>query len=261
MAKKSAISGEYIITQEDNGSIRVCQIFDNVIGSLRAAAAAVKFAYDKNWNTQQFGNKLVKEFGDGVTANIDEYTIVRRGNGSIESYRVHGNTIKVLREIGENAGYPYQDGWNTRQYGSRLIDHVNGDMDPADDEPVEDGLVIDPAMTVQQLSDAFKALFGGHLRIKKGNRRCDAFRSSTDGVEHEVLDATLSEIGCTAGGVFSGDLTVGEFVKKAKEECGLSVVVATNDDWVAALDGFTLDFVGQIPNNTTKQKMQEILDR
>ncbi len=41
MVKKSAISGEYIITIEDSDAVRVCQIFDNVIGSLREAAKSV----------------------------------------------------------------------------------------------------------------------------------------------------------------------------------------------------------------------------
>ena len=39
MAKKSAISGEYIITVEDSGTVRVCKIYDNVIGSLPEKAA------------------------------------------------------------------------------------------------------------------------------------------------------------------------------------------------------------------------------
>lgn len=126
MAKKSAIAGEYIITQEDSGSIRVCQIFDNVKGSLREAAAAVGFEYDKDWTTQQFGRKIINEYGDGKTADVGEYTFVRRDSGSIESYRVHGNTKDVLRTICENVNLPYDNNWTTRQMGSKLIDFIEG---------------------------------------------------------------------------------------------------------------------------------------
>ena len=99
MAKKSAISGEYIITEEDSGAIRVCQIYDNVIASLRQCAKEVGFSFDSKWDTQHFGRKLIAEFGDGSTAEIGEYTISRDSSGHIDSYRVFGNTIAILRKI------------------------------------------------------------------------------------------------------------------------------------------------------------------
>lgn len=47
MAKKSAISGEYIITVEDSGSITVHRVYDNTIGALREIAEKVGFEYDE----------------------------------------------------------------------------------------------------------------------------------------------------------------------------------------------------------------------
>lgn len=261
MAKKSAISGEYIITQEDNGTIRICQIFDNVKGSLREAAKAIGFEYDPNWTTQQFGSKLVKEYGDGSSAEVGEYTVVKRDSGSIESYRVHGNTIAALRRIAKEIGMSADPKWNTRTFGSVLIDFVNGDYNPNEVVEDETGLEVRPDMTVQQLWDEFREMFGGHLRIKKGNKRYDEHTNSADGSHHDVIDVALSELGCVASAKFSPELTVGEFTRKMKDECGLSVVVATTDDWVAVLDDFALDSVSFIPKNTTKAKMQEILDR
>lgn len=261
MAIKSAISGEYIITQEDNGTIRICQIFDNVKGSLREAAKSIGFEYDPKWTTQQFGSKLVKEYGDGCSAEVGEYTVVKRDSGSIESYRVHGNTIAALRKIAKETGLTADPKWNTRTFGSVLIDFVNGDYNPQEVVEDETYLRVGPDMTVQQLWDSFREMFGGHLRIKKGNKRYDDHYNSADGSHHDVIDVTLSEIGCNASGEFSPELTVGEFTQKMKDECGLSVVVATTDDWVAVLDDFVLDSVSFIPKNTTKAKMQEILDR
>ena len=125
MAKKSAISGEYIITVEDNGTVRVCKIFDNVKGSLRECAEAKNFEFDPEWTTRQFGSKLVKEFGDGKIAEIGEYTITKRDSGSIESYRVYDNTKGALREIAESIGFEYDPNWTTRQFGSKLVDEIN----------------------------------------------------------------------------------------------------------------------------------------
>lgn len=261
MAKKSAISGEYIVTQEDNGTIRICQIFDNVKGSLREAAKSVGFEYDPNWTTQQFGSKLVKAYGDGNTAEVGEYTILKRDNGSIESYRVHGNTIATLRKIAKEIGLKAESKWNTRTLGSVLIDFINGDYNPEEVVEDESALVIEPEMSVQQLWNSFREMYGGHLRIKKGNKRYDEHTNSADGSHHDVIDVALLDIGCNASAKFSPELTVGEFTQKVKDECGLSVVVATVDDWVAVLDDFALDSVSFIPKNTTKAKMQEILDR
>lgn len=125
MAKKSAISGEYIITIEDSGSVRVCKIYDNVKESLREAAEAKGFEYDPAWTTRQFGAKLVKEYGDGTMAEIGEYTIVKRDNGSIETYRTYANTMGALREIATEVGFEINDKSNTRQNGSKLIDFIN----------------------------------------------------------------------------------------------------------------------------------------
>lgn len=125
MAKKSAISGEYIVTVEDSGSIRVCKIYDNVKGSLRECAEAKNFEYDTDWTTRQFGSKLIKEFGEGNEATIGEYTIVKRDSGSIETYRTYENTKGALREIAENISFEFDPEWTTRQFGSKLVDFIN----------------------------------------------------------------------------------------------------------------------------------------
>lgn len=125
MAKKSAISGEYIVTVEDSGTIRVCKIYDNVKGSLRECAESKGFEFDPEWTTRQFGSKLIKEFGDGSTAEIGEYTVVKRENGTIETYRTYDNTKGALREIAEATGFEFDPAWTTRQFGSKLVDSIN----------------------------------------------------------------------------------------------------------------------------------------
>ena len=122
MAKKSAISGEYIIQVEDSGSVVVYRIFDNVKASLREAAAVKGFEYDTEWNTRQFGKKLCKEYGDGTSATIGDYVIRVQEDGGIETYRTYENTKGALREIAEKVGFAYDTEWNTRQFGNKLID-------------------------------------------------------------------------------------------------------------------------------------------
>lgn len=125
MAKKSAISGEYIITVEDSGTVRVCKIYDNVKGSLREIAESKGYEYDPNWTTQQFGSRIVKEFGDGKMAEIGEYVVTRRDTGKIESYRTYANTMGALREIAASVGFEINEKSNTRNNGSKLVDFIN----------------------------------------------------------------------------------------------------------------------------------------
>ncbi|MGN0223682.1 MAG: hypothetical protein ACI4AM_06620 [Muribaculaceae bacterium] len=126
MAKKSAISGEYIVTVEDSGSIKVCKIYDNVKGSLREIAQSVGMAYDPDWTTRQFGSKIIKEYGAGNMAAVGEYIVVKEASGSISTFRTYDNTIGALREISASVGFSYDSGWNTRQFGSKLVDFLNG---------------------------------------------------------------------------------------------------------------------------------------
>ena len=59
MEKKSAITGEYVVTVLESGSIEVYRIYDNVQGALREISEKEGFEYDPKWNTRQFGSKLV----------------------------------------------------------------------------------------------------------------------------------------------------------------------------------------------------------
>lgn len=117
MPKKSAVYGEYLISQDQSGAIQVLREFDNVKASLRAIADEVGFEYDEKWNTRQFGNNLVKEYGENGVQVLS--------SGSIASFKLYDNTKGALREIAEKAGIDYDDSWTTRQFGSKLIDALS----------------------------------------------------------------------------------------------------------------------------------------
>lgn len=125
MAKKSAISGEYIITVEDSNAGRVCKIAENVKGAMRECAEKNGMEYDPNWTTRQFGAKLIKQFGEGNLAEVGEFTITKRESGSFEIYQVFDNTKAALREISEKIGFEYDPKWNTQNFASKLVDFIN----------------------------------------------------------------------------------------------------------------------------------------
>lgn len=126
MAKKTATCGEYVITVKDDGAIEVYRIYDNVKGALREIAASQNFEYDSQWTTQQFGAKIVKEYGDGKMANVGNYVVTKDEKNHIEVFRTYENTKEALREISEKTGFGYEASWTTRQFGSKLVDFVNG---------------------------------------------------------------------------------------------------------------------------------------
>ncbi|MBD5185377.1 MAG: hypothetical protein HDS92_02085 [Bacteroidales bacterium] len=67
----------------------------------------------RSGHTQQFGAKLIKEYGEGSLAEIGEYTISRDGLGHIDSYQVFGNTPHALRKIAGEVQVCTVDDWTT----------------------------------------------------------------------------------------------------------------------------------------------------
>lgn len=133
MAKiKNARTGEYMISCNAEGAIKVAKDYNNDKGGLREIAEKIGFAYDPAWNTQQFGKKLIEEItGEHVKTNEDasaesgEYVIFKEASGSIQVFKDYDNVKGALREIAAQIGFEYDPAWTTRQFGSKLIDHIN----------------------------------------------------------------------------------------------------------------------------------------
>lgn len=125
MAKKTAISNEYVINVTETGSIEVYRHFENVKGSMREIADLKGFSYDPAWNTRQFGKKLIEACGGDDDVQIGNYFIKRLPSGTIESYRTYDNVKGALREVAEKVGFNYDPSWTTRQFGNKLVDYLN----------------------------------------------------------------------------------------------------------------------------------------
>ncbi|MBO2524104.1 MAG: hypothetical protein CW341_00130 [Bacteroidetes bacterium] len=54
-----------------------------------------------------------------------EYIIQKEESGSIVVYRIYDNSKGALREIAQKIGFEYDEKWNVRQFGAKLIDFIN----------------------------------------------------------------------------------------------------------------------------------------
>jgi len=133
MAKiKNARSGEYMISQNAEGAIKIAKDFENDKAALREIADKLAFTVDPSWTTRQLGRRLIESINgeaaksqDYAFAEYEEYVIIQTEEGSIQVYRDYDNVKGALREISEKIGFEYDSKWTTRQFGSKLIDKLN----------------------------------------------------------------------------------------------------------------------------------------
>ena len=102
--------------------------------------------------------------------------------------------------------------------------------------------------TVAQLKKEFNETFGAVLRIYSGRSQV---KETT----------TLGELGLSNEGTFEcrSSLTVVRFIERIQNEFGLKVKVYTCDDWVAALEGLTLESAGKVKKNAVKADMESMI--
>ena len=102
--------------------------------------------------------------------------------------------------------------------------------------------------TVAELKQVFNNLFGAKLRIYSGRSQAEE-------------NATLGDVGLIKDGTYdcSVKLTIGEFIENMASEFGLKVKVYTCDEWVAVLDGLTLESAGKIKKNAVKADMESLI--
>lgn len=278
MAKKSLIAGEYIIEIADNGHVDVVRVYRNAMVIMEEIAKSKSFPVNEKWNTQDLGRHLVKEFGDGKTAQFDDITINKFPDGKIEIYQECKNVIGALRTIAEQLDFPYEETWNTQTFGSKLSDYLIEHKEEADKilqtknarrkkENAEEPLNVSPAFgiseennpnksnnmakfnltgskTVAELKKEFNEAFGSRLKVYNKNK-----------IAEET--ATLAELGLKEDTDFEcrSSRTAGSFIA-AFAEMGLKVKIYTQDEWVAVLNGLTLESTGKVKKNATKADME-----
>lgn len=68
--EKNGVIGEYSIEREANQRINVIRTFGNTKEGLRQCADSINFVYEKDWNTQYFGNVLVDYIENNKTETV-----------------------------------------------------------------------------------------------------------------------------------------------------------------------------------------------
>lgn len=102
-------------------------------------------------------------------------------------------------------------------------------------------------MTVASIAEAFKSQLGAVLRIYNGRSKADGGMSLQEvGLKQEISTT------------FDGKQTVGSFIEQMAN-AGLKVKVYTCDEWVAVIDGLTLEQAGKVKKIATKADMEKML--
>ena len=98
--KKTIKYGDYEITKEENGSIRICKNGvpqENAKAALREIASSIGLKVQDNWNTQQFGSKLINA--------IEELSV----NGSKLISNISQRVSETVNVVAEQVGSAISD--------------------------------------------------------------------------------------------------------------------------------------------------------
>ncbi|MDE6447919.1 MAG: hypothetical protein K2L35_06330 [Muribaculaceae bacterium] len=182
MAKKSEIIGEYIVTIHDNGSVEVSRIYKSTKKALIEIWTEAGLPMpEKEWNTQEWGRRVLKELCGGETVGtVGEYTIEREENNRINVIRKYGNTKAGLREVAKELNFlpdPNEQGWNTQRYGAVLVEFAHsGKMPPLKETPTEPAADNDLPASAPKMKEVTISLYGEGTRL-------DVFDSEEDLME------------------------------------------------------------------------------
>jgi len=124
--KQVATTEDYIVARYEDDSVGVYNRYGNTKGALREIAEVQGFEYDPTWTTRQFGKKLIDAVDNGAPAIAnDHYIVYIDTNGTVICGRkTEGSAKGTLRMIAEKYSIIYEEGWNTHQFGRKVIEHL-----------------------------------------------------------------------------------------------------------------------------------------
>ena len=190
-------------------------------------------------------DKLIEAVvADGVITDKERAVILKKATA--EGYDADEVEILLDGKLAEkqSASQP------TPKATSKAEPKVEPKPEPMAAAPVTNGngLVLQNGTVVADLKATFNACFGAKLRVYSGRSQAEE-------------SATLGELGLTKEGEFEcrANLTVGSFIERMLSEYGLKVKIYTPDEWVAVLDGLTLESAGKVKKNATKADMESMI--
>ena len=151
------------------------------------------------------------------------------------------NVVKAeLKTIAKENNWPIEAEWTTQELGRFTVDVLG---------MIENKAVkFDGRTTVDKLKRYFKCVYNVSLRVYDGKNLADGSKKlselRTDGAK------STGSLECRAS------ITVGSLIQRVKEQFGLDIKIATQDDWDLVLDGITLATAGTIKKQATKADME-----
>lgn len=171
------------------------------------------------------------------------WTVQIMDNGSVTVLK-DGNVCSVakseLKAIAEANNWPIEEVWTTQELGKFVVDVLEMSQNKT--------IKFDGRTTVEKLKRYFKCVYNVSLRIYDDGKLADNSKKLSE----------LRSDGAKNTGVLEcrANITVGSLIKRVKEQFGLDIKIATQDDWVLVLDGITLANAGIIKKNATKDDMK-----
>ncbi|MCQ2113806.1 MAG: hypothetical protein MJY52_01940 [Bacteroidaceae bacterium] len=154
--------------------------------------------------------------------------------------KVCDNVKSALKTIADENNWSVKAEWTTQELGRFVVDVL--------EMMGKKTVKFDGRTTVDNLKRYFKCVYNVSLRVYDGkNLADDSKRLSelrTDGAK------STGALECRAS------ITVGSLIERVKEQFGLDIKIATQDDWVLVLDGITLANAGKIKKQATKADME-----
>lgn len=115
--------------------------------------------------------------------------------------RVSDNTIASLREIADQADFAYEKDWNTRRFGSKLVDFLNANSvqapasESSTNQPKKQHIKVDVEITEHEYMafDFGDEMLGGESFAFNGDDSPDFISITIDGNEIEFDEDALSD--------------------------------------------------------------------
>lgn len=174
---------------------------------------------------------------------FDDWIIQIMDNGSVTVLK-DGNICSVakseLTAIAAANKWPIEEGWTTQELGKFVVDVLEMSKSKS--------IRFDGRTTVDKLKRYFKCVYNVSLRVYDNGKLADNSKKLSELRSDGAKNTGMLE--CRA------NITVGSLIQRVKEQFGLDIKIATQDDWVLVLNGITLANAGTIKKGAVLDDMK-----
>ncbi|MCF0210932.1 MAG: hypothetical protein HUK18_06465 [Bacteroidales bacterium] len=152
-------------------------------------------------------------------------------------------TKEELKKIGKELGCELDSSMTTHEMGRFVVNA----LEMKETKTIK----FDGRTSVAQLKRYFKVVYNVSLRVYDDGKIADDSKHLSE----------ISACGAKSNGSLEcpDSITIGELIKLIKEQFGLEVKIATQDNWVIVLDDITLATAGTIKKQAVRADMEALL--